>query len=134
MRARYSGRGSLDDVRAALVTDPTALGWFAIRSGRVPTDGALGYRRPDGLLVLVTLDLTSDGGRWLHVSFSRANELPSWADVGEVKGAFVGPDRVAVQVFPRANEHVNLHPWCLHLWCRLDADAVPDLRPVVGGL
>lgn len=41
----------------------------------------------------------------------------------------IGAPRVVLQVFPPKAEHVNLHPYCLHLWERLSGPRlVPDLR------
>jgi len=65
---------------------------------------------------------------WLHVSVSRRKYIPSYADLADVKATFIGPDRQAVQLFPRADRHVNLHEYCLHLWACLDpaGDGLPD--------
>ena len=88
------------------------------------------YRDLSGLGVIVTAAVEEDGRPWLHVSFSRVDRIPSWEDVIAVKELFVGRDRLAVQVFPPRDEHVNLHPYCLHLWCCLEDGfrPTPDFR------
>lgn len=66
-----------------------------------------------------------DGQRWLHVSCSFPDRLPSWDDLKMVKETFIGREALALQVLPPETEYVNLHPYCLHLWARIDG-----VRPV----
>lgn len=82
----------------------------------------------DSLLVVCSARVESDGKRWIHVSCSRPNRLPTWQDVRRVKDVFIGKDRRAIQVLPPAAEYVNIHPHCLHLWSCLDGDGLPDFR------
>jgi hypothetical protein len=86
----------------------------------------------DGVFVVISESMESDNRRWLHVSCSRPNRIPTWQDVRRVKDAFVGKNRKAIQVLPCEAEYVNLHPFVLHLWCCLDGDPLPDFRK--GGL
>lgn len=67
-----------------------------------------------------------EGDNWLHVSCSHSNKLPKWKELREVKDIFIGQDRRAIQIFSKESEHVNIHQYCLHLWCNLDKDAAPD--------
>lgn len=96
-------------------------------------DGAA-YKRVDGLAVIASASLQQDGKRWLHVSLSRANRLPSYEDLAHVKRVFVGEDRFAVQVFAPKAQHVNLHAYCLHLWCCLDGHPLPDFSQGTGSV
>jgi hypothetical protein len=73
----------------------------------------------NGLRVLASSAPFEDGREWLHVSMSRKDRLPSYDDMKHVKAVFVGNDRYAIQVFPPASQHVNIHQFCLHLWCPL---------------
>ena len=87
------------------------------------------YRnRAQGLVVIGTAEVEADGKRWLHVSVSRRSRMPTYEDLALVKRLFIGPARKAIQVFPPEAEHVNVHPYALHLWCCLDADPLPDFR------
>jgi hypothetical protein len=86
------------------------------------------YSSGDGLRVIMTAAEERDGKRWMHVSFSRANRLPSWDDLRKVKDIFIGRERLAVQVLPKARDYVNHHPHTLHLWSCLEGDPVPDFR------
>lgn len=90
------------------------------------------FRHDSGMAVLISAARHQDGRRWLHVSVSRRNRLPSWEDLRQVKDVWIGQDRVAVQVLPRARDYVNIHPFCLHLWCCLDEDVVPDFTEGMG--
>lgn len=90
------------------------------------------YHRRDGLMVIVTQASELDGRQWLHVSCSRRSRLPSWDDLRKVKLLFVGRDRKAIQVLPPEAEYVNFHPYCLHLWCCLDEDPLPDFTHGTG--
>lgn len=83
--------------------------------------------------VICTARVFGDGRRWIHVSCSRPKELPGWYDMRLVKDTFIGRDRVALIVLPRASEHVNIHEFTLHLYCCLDGDVTPDFR-VMGGI
>jgi len=80
------------------------------------------------MLVICTAAVEADGKRWMHVSFSRPNTMPSWADASRVKRVFVGADRKAIQVHPPESEYVSDHPFCLHWWSCLDGDGLPDFR------
>lgn len=40
----------------------------------------------------------------------------------------------ALQVLPPRAKHVNIHPFCLHLWCCLDGDVTPDFTQGSGSL
>ena len=73
-----------------------------------------------------------EGEKWLHVSCSRKDKFPKWKELKEVKELFIGKDRRAVQVFPKKSEYVNIHPNCLHLWCCLERDTIPDFSMGLG--
>ena len=92
------------------------------------------YVHRDGLCVLLTTNEELDGCMWMHVSFSRRSRIPDWRDTGRVKHVFIGQHRKGIVVLPPASEHVNIHPRCLHLWCNLDKDPLPDLRWGDGGI
>lgn len=95
------------------------------------------YRSASGLAVISEVAFYPPDNRgaqpWLHVSTSRAERLPSWEDLREVKDLFCGRDRLALQVLPPEAEYVNAHPYVLHLWVALGPGRpVPDFRR--GGL
>lgn len=107
---------------------PVPIGWkyipFATDS---PFFGCKHYvRRGDKLQVLFTADRHEDSRIWLHASLSFKNRLPSYQDMCDVKRLFIGSDRKAIQVFAAESDHVNIHPFCLHLWGCVDNDGLPD--------
>ena len=71
--------------------------------------------------------------RWIHISCSRHDRLPSWDDLKLAKRVLAGPERQAIQVIPRESEYVNFHPHCLHLFVCVDDDPVPCFSRVVDG-
>ena len=105
-------------------------GWLLIERKE---DGAR-YKHCDGLQVIASVAQESDGKAWLHVSLSRRNRLPNYGDLCAVKREFIGPDKLALQLFVPEAEHVNLHPNCLHLWHCVDGDPVPKFAKQVKGL
>lgn len=103
-----------------------------------PNGVARGYLASDGLLVLISIELDVFSGRgtndWLHASFSRKDRIPTYSDMRRVKGAVFGPNRMAVQVFPKQSDHYSLHQYCLHLWgCLTDEHYLPDFLSHKGG-
>lgn len=86
------------------------------------------YSRQDGLSVCMSVVEHEKHGAWLHVSCSYPARLPSYKDITEVKRRFIGPDIGAIEVYAAVDEHVNIHPFCRHLWARLDGRSAPDFR------
>lgn len=80
----------------------------------------------DGGLAVCTSTDEINGALWIHVSVSRKSRTPTYEDMARVKSAFIGDDRPAYHVFPKAAEHRNFCPTCLHLWSPLGADPFPD--------
>ena len=94
---------------------------------KVSLPGNRTYRK-GRLYVIFGVDAISWGGTWLHVSMSRKDRIPNYDEMVEVKKVFIGDHRQAVQVFPKKEKHISIHPNCLHLWCCLDpeGDGLPD--------
>jgi len=99
------------------------------------TDKRRRYVSLSGLCVVETIAPELDGHDWHHVSLSYADRLPSYADMQMVKRVFMGGAVEAYQVFPPASRHVNIHPYCLHLWARRDGTAaLPDFTQGEGAI
>lgn len=92
---------------------------------RFGPEGAI-YVRKDGLKVIETISDHEDGREWLHVSLSFTDHLPTYGDLKQVKSIFAGDENTALQVFPPKSQHINIHEYCLHLWCCLTEDVTPD--------
>lgn len=98
--------------------------WSLLRKA---DDGAA-YGSGDGLKVIMSGAVELDSKEWIHLSVSRRNRLPSWRDLVLVKTLFIGAERTAYQVLPDHRRHVNIHPFCLHLWAPQNSgeDPLPD--------
>ena len=53
---------------------------------------------------------------WEHVSVSREDRCPTWDEMCQVKNLFWDDEDVAMQFHVPSKDHVNNHPYCLHLW------------------
>lgn len=53
---------------------------------------------------------------WDHVSVSLENRCPTWQEMDYLARLFFKPTEAAMQLHVPASEHVNCHPYCLHIW------------------
>lgn len=53
---------------------------------------------------------------WDHVSVSRKNRCPNWPEMSQIKRLFFLPCETVVQFHVPEDQHINLHPFTLHLW------------------
>jgi hypothetical protein len=71
--------------------------------------------------------MISDGGllnddQWEHVSITinckdkPVKRCPTWAEMCFIKDLFWNDDETVMQLHPPKADHVNNHPYCLHLW------------------
>lgn len=60
--------------------------------------------------------MAANGDGWDHVSVSRADRIPSWTEMEAMKRVFFKPDEIAYQLHVPAEDHINHHPHCLHIW------------------
>lgn len=93
---------------------------FRVRTGRMGSSDADGN---NGMFMVklkahsqTVAVIASDQGGWEHVSVSRRDRCPTWAEMCEVKDLFFGPDEWVMQYHPAQTDYVNDHPFCLHLW------------------
>jgi hypothetical protein len=89
------------------------------------------YISNKGLRVIVTEEVHA-GQKWQHVSVSRATRLPTWRDIRTVKDLFIGRDEKAIMVLPADAEYINVHPYCMHMYCNLYRDPLPDFTRGMG--
>lgn len=78
-------------------------------------NGAFFFR--DGLRVII-----SNGEGWEHVSVSRRKRMPSYEDMARAKSIFFEEEDCVMQLHVPKSEHINHHPYCLHLWRPLRAE------------
>jgi len=60
--------------------------------------------------------IASFGEGWDHVSVSLEKRCPTWAEMEAVKRAFFYPNEVAMQLHVATADHINRHPYTLHMW------------------
>jgi len=60
--------------------------------------------------------IASDGEGWDHVSVSLKNRCPSWVEMDYIKRLFFKADECVLQYHVPEKDHINIHPYCLHLW------------------
>ena len=71
---------------------------------------------PTGVVLKVMVSAGGRGGEaWDHVSVSLPNRCPNRLEMSAVARLFFGEDEVAVQLHVQASDHVNVHPYTLHL-------------------
>src|SRR6187399_954476 len=68
--------------------------------------------RERGMLRVVA----SDGDGWDHVSVSREDRTPTWEEMEQIFRLFFQSTETAFQLHVPAPDHINAHPYCLHLW------------------
>lgn len=63
------------------------------------------------------------GGRMVrHVSVSRDDRYPSWDEIKNVRAAFFEDSQYVAQFLPPAEQFVNLHNFCFHLWAKANGE------------
>lgn len=107
---------------------------YRVRTGALGTDDTIGnnglfYLKKGGNDTLTVI--ASDGAGWEHVSVSRIKRTPTWAEMCYVKDMFWDAEDVVLQYHPAKSQHVDNHPYCLHLWRPIGIVLpVPDPRMV----
>lgn len=97
--------------------------------------GALAFQKKNGLRVIVSDGVEVDGRLWRHISLSYEDKIPVYSDIIEVKNSFASAHRYAVMIFPKKRDHVNCHPFCLHLFALLEGTwPLPDFTRGKGSL
>lgn len=60
--------------------------------------------------------IMSDGEGWDHVSVSLPTRCPTWEEMCFIKDLCFESTEAVMQLHPAKAEHINYHPYCLHLW------------------
>lgn len=98
-------------------------GWIIVEER---ADGAKWYNAKRQMIVIASISRELDGYYWLHLSMSHRNRVPTYDELVYLKRHWAGDDRKCIMVFPEKENHVNIHPYVLHLWCCIDGDPLPD--------
>jgi hypothetical protein len=138
-KLKVSREEFIDIQDKAAVCDPSVVN---AALARVPPSWELIHKAEDGaafqrgaVRVIVGISRESDHKIWLHVSASTPRAYPTWEELKRVKHDFIGEDRWAYQVFPSQKDYVNINPYVLHLFSRLEGEpALPDFTRGTGSL
>ena len=101
------------------------------RSWEVRAYGVVGDWREGCFVIPSPLDradlacIVSTGAGWDHVSVSRRNRCPNWVEMEAVKRLFFADDETAMQLHVPPDQHISVHPHCLHLWRPNDGREIP---------
>ena len=76
--------------------------------------------------------IAASGFGWEHVSVSRVKRTPTWGEMEHIKRLFFRDDETVMQLHVPSGEHINCHPYCLHLWRPLDVEIPRPPRVMVG--
>lgn len=86
---------------------------FCIQGGQCGDDGGYFLIDFEGRPLQV---IASTGLGWDHVSVSLTNRCPNWREMSFIKDLFFEENEVVMQLHVTKKDHINLHPYCLHLW------------------
>lgn len=94
------------------------------------TCGAFRLPSPiDGRPLLIQ---ASSGDGWDHVSVSREKRCPNWPEMEFIKRQFFKDDETVMQLHVPTADHINCHPYCLHLWRPQNAELPRPPAEMVG--
>ena len=71
---------------------------------------------------------------WEHVSVSRFDRCPTWAEMVEVKELFWDDEETVIQFHPRKAAQINEMPFCLHLWKLEGSEYLLPPKELIGSL
>lgn len=94
-------------------TDLSKLARNLIAGGSAADQGGAWQFNRHGVSLRV---IASWGMGWDHVSVSLPNRCPSWDEMSWIKSLFFEPTECVMQLHVPDAEHINNHPFCLHLW------------------
>jgi hypothetical protein len=63
-----------------------------------------------------------NGEKWEHVSVSRHDRCPLWAEMCEVKDMFWDAEDCVIQYHPPRSKYIDCHPHTLHLWRKVGSE------------
>lgn len=93
--------------------DPEELRQYAVygKNGKIMMEEEGGSFRFLSLFIIA-----SWGNGWDHVSVSRKDRCPTWEEMEMIKRRFFKEDETCFQLHVPPKEHINNHPYCLHMW------------------
>ena len=77
--------------------------------------------------------VAGSGEGWDHVSVSLPNRCPNWPEMCFIKELFFHDIETVMQLHVPSVDHVNNHPYCLHLWRPLGVE-IPRPPAIMVGI
>lgn len=74
------------------------------------------FPRTGVTLAVIANTAAADSEWWEHVSVSLPNRCPNWPEMDFIKDLFWLPTETVMQLHVPKSDHVNCHPYCLHMW------------------
>lgn len=105
-------------------------GWGLLEQG---ADGVMLENPADKQTMIISVAKEQDGHIWAHLSISGRKKVPTWAQLVKAKEVFIGAEVKAIQVLPEKSTYVNIDPNCLHLFCPLTGNTIPDFHALIIG-
>lgn len=87
------------------------------------SDGNGCFRVPSAHGAILAV-IAASGEGWDHVSVSTEMRCPTWSEMEQIKRLFFAENETAMQLHVPPRAHINVHPYCLHLW-RPHAGEIP---------
>lgn len=101
----------IDEKRPAVIPP----GWRPVPN--LP-EGAIYKITVGGLAVMVSFSTIEDGRKYLHISFSRPDRIPSWEEMRDALYdlPWVNCAKEIFMTLPPKQDYVNLNPNVMHWW------------------
>lgn len=74
------------------------------------------FRMPSPIDGQTMIIVAAQGNDWDHVSVSRTSRCPNWPEMEFIRRMFFNDDETVVQFHVPRTDHINVHPYCLHMW------------------
>jgi hypothetical protein len=104
----------LTDLNSFRVKDADILRQFGSHGDE--TCGAFLIPYPKTGVTLKCLASSDPGSGWDHVSVSLMHRCPNWLEMSHIHRVFFKEDETAWQYHVRREDHINVHPYVLHIW------------------
>lgn len=78
----------------------------------------------DGMSSVVVSTASFDGVEWTHASMTGPERVPTYEELCQLHRAVWGESGYSYQIQVPADQHVNIHPYALHMWGRADGSPV----------
>lgn len=92
--------------------------------------GAFIIHRINGNLRMLVTSGEAPHHNWEHVSVSLEDRTPTWAEMCRAKDLFWLPTETVIQLHVPDADHINYHPFTLHLWRPIEVE-IPLPPPIM---